>query len=75
MSDDSTPRIPDPETLPHLTTRSLVVHWDTALNEVWMDSSGLSCFDVIGLLRVAIDIAEAELPTEDTYPDMEDEDE
>jgi hypothetical protein len=70
----NTPRLPDPESLPHLTRRSLVVHWDTAANEVWMDSSGLSVFDVSGLLRVALDIAEMGLPTEDVYPESEEED-
>jgi hypothetical protein len=63
------PRLPDPEELPHLTRKSLVVHWETDSNIVWMDSSGLSCFDVIGLLRVACDIAEAELPMEDYDPE------
>jgi hypothetical protein len=72
MSD--APRIPDPEQLPHLTQRSLVVHWDTALNHVWIDSSGLSCFDVMGLLHVAIDLAEAALPTEDYVPEEDSDD-
>lgn len=67
MSD--TPRLPDPEELPHLTRKSLVVHWETDRNIIWMDTSGLSCFDVIGLLRVASDIAESELPSEDYDPE------
>lgn len=72
MSDK--PRIPEPEELPHLTQRSLVIHWDTANNEVWLDRGGLSVFDVTGLLQVALDLAEIELPTQTVY-DMEDTDE
>jgi hypothetical protein len=67
MSD--TPRLPEPEHLPHLTRRSLIVHWETDTNVVWIDSSGLSCFDVSGLLRVAIDLAEMDLPLEDYDPE------
>lgn len=65
------PRIPEPESLPHLTQKALIVNWDTASNEVWIDSSGLSCFDVEGLLRVALDLAEMSLPTEALYEDTE----
>lgn len=72
MSDE--PRIPEPEELPHLTRKSLVVHWDTASNEVWFDGSGLSCFDVVGLLRVALDIAEIDLPTETVYDEETEDD-
>lgn len=72
MSDE--PKLPDPEELPQLTRRSLVVHWETATNEVWIDSSGLSCFDVEGLLRVALDLADMDLPTQTVYPDQEEED-
>lgn len=72
MSDS--PRLPEPESLPTLTRKSLVVHWETDTNLIWLDTSGLSVFDVTGLLSVALEIAECNLPTEDfDMEELEDE--
>lgn len=73
VMNDNTPRIPDPADLPEMSQRSLVIHWDIATNELWMDTSGFSVLEVPTLLRIALDLAEAAQPTP-YFPDMEDED-
>ena len=70
----SEPRIPDPSELPALTQKSLVIHWDAAENAVWMDTSGFSVLEVATLLRIALDVAELELPTPYYVLDDEEED-
>lgn len=53
--------------------KALVVHWNVETNEVWLDTSGLSCFDVVGLLQVALDCAEVAIPNALTdYDNAED---
>lgn len=45
------------------TTKHLVVAWDTETDDIEIDRTGLSWFEVVGLLAVALDIAGERIPT------------
>jgi len=50
-----------------VTIKHLVIQWDDESNEITIDTKGLSVFDVVGLLHVAMALADDGIP----YPQHE----
>lgn len=53
---------------------ALVVWWDKENNDtVEIDAPGFSCFDVVGVLQTALELAEERLPSVRHMHEIEDE--
>ena len=46
-----------------MSQKALIVFWDDETNVVTLSKEGLFCFDVAGLLAVALELAADEIPT------------